>query len=175
MKMNINLKTLLERMNKSEYLLKKWVDALKDKISKTNKQNCIKINNQMICNLLDWEYNDLLDYASLIFDDVCGQLCEYLKDRKQNTKPEYKKLYDMRNERWHCDDNKKFYNDFDYVKNIINDLISKPLSNAEIDHIKNEQIKFGKKLNIYNSNDDANTKLKKSYDIYKYIKEQTKK
>lgn len=68
----------------------------------------------------------------------------------------------MRNERWHCDDNVKNANDFQYVESIIKEWISKPLSNEEIDYIKKTQIEFGEKLGIYNPDDNELTKLIKS-------------
>lgn len=163
MKRNINLWTLLERLNKSKCLSKKYFEAHSNYISKNQKQE------QKICNLLHFEYNDVLDYASLIFDDVCGQLCEYIKDRKQGSNPKYKKLYDMRNEKWHCDDNVQLTNDFQYVESIINEWISKPLSNEEIDYIKKQQIAFGEKLGIYDPDDNELTKLNKSAKAIKFF------
>lgn len=160
MKRNINLRTLLERLNKSKHLFERYIDALKNYVLKEQKKN--KIKEKPIYNLLHFEYNDVLDYSALIFDDVVGQLCEYLRDRGQNTNSKYKKLYDMRNERWHCDDNIKIPNDFQCVESIINEWISKPLSNEEINDIKKTQIEFGEKLDIYDSNDDELTKLIKS-------------
>lgn len=164
----INLKTLLKRLNKSKCLWEIYIVALKNYMLKKQKENN-KIKEQPIYNLLDFEYNDVLDYSALIFDDVVGHLCEYLKDRKQDKDVKYKKLYDMRNERWHCDENVKNKNDYQYVESIINVWISKPLSNEEINDIKKYQIKFGEKLCIYDPDDDESTKLKKSAELIKSL------
>ena len=140
MKNNINIQNLLKRLNKSKVLAEMALNDLSRKYIEAKKEKMSAII------LLDWEYEDVIDYSSLIFDEVVGKLCEYLKDREQGNNPKYKKLYDMRNERWHCDDDIKIKNDFSYVESIINEWIRKPLSNQEINHIKDEQIKFGEKI-----------------------------
>lgn len=169
-KQQIDLKQLLDQLKRSKELVQIGL-----KVDKSSNQINYEVNTKGF-SCLHIPY-DKLEYGTCLFENTVFKLVEYLKYNNIIIKNKYPKLIQLRNQIAHCDDinESSIKYDFEYIENIINEYINKPLTHDEIKRIKEEQINFGEKLGIYSPNDNETTKLKKSAEIIKRINDICKK
>ena len=163
-KQQIDLRHLLDQLKRSKELVQIGL-----KVDKPLNQINYEVNTKGF-SCLHIPY-DKLEYGTCLFENTIFKLVEYLKCNNTIIKNKYPELIRLRNQIVHCDDinESSIKYDFEYIENIINEYINKPLTEDEINKITEEQINFGEKLGIYSPNDDKTTKLKKSAEVIKWI------